>query len=259
MRPIDLKSKETAAQTAWKKLCRDVAPDLLNHVIQCVLQIDRADAGSLAWHLREPEELWLLISDADVVAQTALHFVETDFGNKLPPLRQARLEPRPCQRVGELPIGCQEIGIWRERGPVDLGFGSRERLLVEGCKASCYAIHEAIQFSIGNRSCHPSIALCQISVIVIAAQDGFERSIPTDQSGQTFASATAWQNAEADLGLTENRMLAASLAQIARQSQLVTAAPSPAPDGCDADEWRFGQSHDEIDPGRHRSCIGCSG
>ena len=54
-------------------------------------------------------QLELLISNADVVAQTALHFVETDFSNELPQLRQARLVSRPRQRIGELPIGCQEI------------------------------------------------------------------------------------------------------------------------------------------------------
>ena len=64
------------------------------------------------------------------------------------------------------------------------------------------AIHEAIQFRIGNCSCHASVALRQIGVVVIAAQDGFERSIPPDESGQAFASSTARQNAGTHLGLT---------------------------------------------------------
>src|SRR5688500_3782614 len=42
MRPIGLKRKETAVLTAWKKLGHDVAPDVHNQVIRCVLEIDRA-------------------------------------------------------------------------------------------------------------------------------------------------------------------------------------------------------------------------
>jgi hypothetical protein len=36
---------------------------------------------------------------------------------------------------------------------------------------------KAVQFGIGDGSCYPAVALCQIGVIVIAVQDGFERRI----------------------------------------------------------------------------------
>jgi hypothetical protein len=75
--------------------------------------------------------LWLLIDDADVVAQTALHLVGPLLSDKLAKSRPARLEPRPSQRVYVLRLGRPEIGIWRERCPVDLGLCGRQGRFVE--------------------------------------------------------------------------------------------------------------------------------
>jgi hypothetical protein len=97
----------------------------------------------------------------------------------------------------------------------------------------------AVQFSIGDRACHPPVALSDIGVVVIAAQDGFERSIPADQSRQAFTPATAGKNASTDLRLAEQGMLPAGVAEIARQGQFISTASCPSADGGHADERRF--------------------
>jgi hypothetical protein len=102
--------------------------------------------------------------------------------------------------------------------PVDLSLGSRQCRLASFDKARCHGIHEVVRFSIGNGSCHPSVALCQIGVVVMAAQDGFERSISPDKSRQAFAAPTARKNAGTDLRLTEHCVLAAGVTQIAAKA-----------------------------------------
>src|ERR1044072_261236 len=72
-----------------------------------------------------------LTCDAEVVTQAEFQFFGTRLGSELLELGQECLDPWPGQGAQELRVGRSQVGIGRERRPVDLSLGGCQRRLVE--------------------------------------------------------------------------------------------------------------------------------
>lgn len=128
-------------------------------------------------------------------------------GGELAEAGHPGLEARPGKRGQEFAVGGFKVGVRRQGRPVDLRFGGGQGGLVEGGEARRQGVDGVVQFGVGHRAGDPAVALGQIGAVVVAAEDGFQRTVPADQPGEAFCAATAGKQAATHLGMAEYRVL----------------------------------------------------
>ena len=140
---------------------------------------------------------------------------------------------REGEECAKLAVGGDEVGIRRHDRPVDHRLGGGERGAVERCEPGDDGVDEGIQLGVGQGAGDPAPSFGGGCVVVGAGEDDLQCAVTTDGARKPLRAATTGQQA-ADLGLPEDRLLTAGVAQVECECE-VTAAPGAASDGCDAD------------------------
>jgi hypothetical protein len=192
----------------------------------------------------------LLVGHTEVLAQAVLE-VGAGLGGECSKAGCAGEEAGQRQRVRELAVGRDKVGVRRQRRPVDHRLDRCEGGLVEGGESGRHGVDEVVEFGVGQRPRHPSPAFGEVGVVVAAAQHGFESPVPSDETRQSLGAAAAGHEPAADLGVTEHRLLPARVAQIAGEGELIAASAGATPDGRDGDVGGFGQPQHDIGPDRN--------
>jgi hypothetical protein len=160
--------------------------------------------------------------------------VDSCFGEQRLESCGAREESGKGEGVRELAVGGDEVGIRRQHRPVDHRLGGGERGAVERCEPGDDGVDEGIQLGVGQGAGDPAPSFGGGCVVVGAGEDDLQCAVTTDGARKPLRAATTGQQATADLGLPEDRLLTAGVAQVECECE-VTAAPGAASDGCDAD------------------------
>ena len=160
--------------------------------------------------------------------------VDSCFGEQRLESCGAREESGKGEGVRELAVGGDEVGIRRQDRPVDHRLGGGERGAVERCEPGDDGVDEGIQLGVGQGAGDPAPSFGGGCVVVGAGEDDLQCAVTTDGARKPLRAATTGQQATADLGLPEDRLLTAGVAQVECECE-VTAAPGAASDGCDGD------------------------
>jgi signal transduction histidine kinase len=121
-------------------------------------------------------------------------------------------------------------------------------------------IDERVEVGIVQRAVHPAIALGDISIEIVAAEDYLKCTRSADQTWEPFQSSAARDQTDADLGVAEQGVLPAGEAHVASQHELVTDATRAAANLRDAHDWRGRKAQNKVAPKAQRlwpfSCFG---
>ncbi|EPE96343.1 hypothetical protein RGCCGE502_20770 [Rhizobium grahamii CCGE 502] len=126
--------------------------------------------------------------------------------------------------------GREETIIWKGSF-VNKSLGARQRLFVKSRNGK--AVYESVKVRIRDCSIDVSITFRQYAGNVIGSKHDFDRAPASHEAREPDHRVSSWHRANADLKLTEHRLLGACEADIAGKSELAARAPSAAPDRCD--------------------------
>src|ERR1700731_2080851 len=121
-------------------------------------------------------------------------------------------------------------------------------------------IDERVEVVIVQRAVHPAIALGDISIEIVAAEDDLKCARAADQSREPFQRSAARDQSDAYLGVAEYGPLPAGEAHVAGQHELVTDAACAAANLGDAHDWRGREAQHKVAPKAQHlwpfSCLG---
>lgn len=184
-----------------------------------------------------PHSWWLvsapLVGDADVLPRRYSTSIPASANSAWNPVARER-NPGRVRECAKLAVGGDEVGIRRQDRPVDHRLGGGERGAVERCEPGDDGVDEGIQLGVGQGAGDPAPSFGGGCVVVGAGEDDLQCAVTTDGARKQLRAATTGQQATADLGLPEDRLLTAGVAQVECERE-VTAAPGAASDGCDGD------------------------
>ena len=184
-----------------------------------------------------PHSWWLvsapLVGDADVLPRRYSTSIPASANSAWNPVARER-NPGRVRECAKLAVGGDEVGIRRQDRPVDYRLGGGERGAVERCEPGDDGVDEGIQLGVGQGAGDPAPSFGGGCVVVGAGEDDLQCAVTTDGARKPLRAATTGQQATADLGLPEDRLLTAGVAQVECECE-VTAAPGAASDGCDGD------------------------
>jgi hypothetical protein len=99
-----------------------------------------------------------------------------------------------------------------------------------------------MEIDVRDGTVDPPVAFGGAGVEVVGGQDDLQGPRAADEAGERLQCAPAGDQCGADLGLAEDRSLAAGEAQVAGEYELAAYAAGAAADRGDADEVRAGQA-----------------
>src|SRR5262249_26014119 len=175
------------------------------------------------------------------VNQITHHQAERHFAIvSLKPARHGDPDPALCLGIArtlekEIRIAT-EIIRWRQRDRID---ALLERGAAGGRKSGDpmrERSDELAKLRGRQRSIDPPVSLGQLRIVVVGAEDRFERPRATQETRQVLDAARAGDQAEAFFRLTEDRRLPRGKAHVARQDELVAGAAHAPRDPRDGDE-----------------------
>ena len=149
--------------------------------------------------------------------------------------------PGRVRELRELAVGGDEVRVRRQHRPVDHRLGRRQGGAVEGSQPGDDGVDEGIQLGVGQGAGDPAPSFGGGCVVVGAGEDDLQCPVTTDGARKPLRAATTGQQATADLGLPEDRLLTAGVAQVECECEFVPAAPGAASDGCDGDVGGLGE------------------
>ncbi len=155
-------------------------------------------------------------------------------------LLDARLSGRPLQGGEErIPFG-DDLRVGRQAVHVDQPLRLSEGLFVERRDSRGERVDEVVQFRVGEGPVDVPVALGEVAVDIVGAQQDFQRTAAPDQPRQPRHRAAAGDQARAHLPLRQQRLLPAGESHIAGEGELAAdAGGTPADrgdrhDGCAA-------------------------
>src|SRR6202045_3994362 len=113
-------------------------------------------------------------------------------------------------------------------------------------------IDERVEVVIVQRAVHPAIALGDISIEIVAAEDDLKCARAADQTREPFQRSAARDQSDADLGVAEQGALPAGETHVAGQHELVTDAARAAANLGDAHDWRGREAQHKFAPKAQR-------
>ena len=140
--------------------------------------------------------------------------------------------------MGRTFVARLELGSSRRPEPIDLGLRRGQRFTVERGQTPDERIDKRVEVVIVQRAVHPSIALGDISIEIVAAEHDLKCARAADQAREPFQRSAARDQSDADLGVAEEGALPAGEAHVAGQHELVTDAARAAANIGDAHDWR---------------------
>ena len=123
--------------------------------------------------------------------------------------------PRPARRA------CA-LGWVPE--PIDLGIRRGQRFAVERGQTPEQRIDKRVEVVIVQRVVHPTIALSDIGIEIVGAEDDLEGARAADHARQPFQRSAGPDQSAADLGVAEYGALPGSKAHVSGQHELVADA-----------------------------------
>src|SRR6185437_3897663 len=122
-----------------------------------------------------------------------------------------------------------------ERGGVDEALDIRQGAAVEAGDALGVGVGERGELVVGDRAVDIAVALRQLAVEVLAAEDDLKGPAASHDAWQAGRGSAAGNRREPDLELPEYGALAAGEADVGRQGKLAAGSPGTAADGADRD------------------------
>jgi hypothetical protein len=118
-------------------------------------------------------------------------------------LGAARLRTGPRQGWEEHVVARPKLGSCRHPEPIDLGLRRAQRFMVERGQTSDERIDKRVEVGIVQRAVHSAIALGDIRIEIVAAEDDFKCARAADQAREPFQRSAARDQSDADLGVAE--------------------------------------------------------
>src|SRR5580692_4471013 len=188
-----------------------------------------------------PPEPWEVPAEVQFeVARNAVTDI-TDFGT-------ARLRTWQGQQWEEQVVARLKLGSCRRPEPIDLGLRRSQRFTVERGQTTDESIDKRVEVVIVQRAVHPAIALGDIGIEIVAAEDDLKCARAADQAREPFQRAAARDQSDADLGVAEQGALPAGEAHVAGQHELVADAARAAANLGDAHDWRGRETQNKVAP-----------
>lgn len=125
-----------------------------------------------------------------------------------------------------------ELGLVGERGDVDEVLDAGDGDLVEGRDTPGETVHELLKFGVRHDAVDVAVLGGERCGDVIAAQEDLERATPADEAGQPGHWTTAGDRADADLELSEDRLVRGET-DIGGEDELAAGTPGAATDSRD--------------------------
>src|SRR5277367_7126989 len=123
----------------------------------------------------------------------------TDAAN----LGAARLRTWQGQQWEEQVGARLKLGSCRRPEPIDLGLRRGQGFTVERGQTPDERIDKRVEVGIIQRAVHPAIALGDISIEIVAAEDDLKCARAADQAREPFQRAAPRDQSDADLGVAE--------------------------------------------------------
>src|ERR1700677_3864381 len=118
-------------------------------------------------------------------------------------LRTARLRTRQGQQWEEQVDARLKLGSCRRPEPIDLGLRRGQRFMVKRGQTPDESIDKRIEVFIVQRAVHPAIALGDIRIEIVAAENDLKSPRAADQAREPFQRSAARDQSDADLGIAE--------------------------------------------------------
>src|SRR5208283_1107961 len=107
------------------------------------------------------------------------------------------------QQWEEQVVARLKLSSCRRPEPIDLGLRRGQRFAVERGQTPGERIDKRVEVAIVQRAVHPAIALGDISIEIVAAEDDLKCARAADQAREPFQRSAARDQSDADLGVAE--------------------------------------------------------